>query len=581
MESRIPTPLLRVQDRLMNVLGGGLEHRAAIVEQMLVRDPKQAVAYWLQLGVSVGIATLGLALGSTAVVIAAMLVAPLMGPIIGLGMGLATGGPYLTLRAAVRVTLSVALVVAGSAAITLMLPFHELNAEIAARTIPTALDLLTAGFCALAGVYAAARPSSDTATTAAGTSIGISLVPPLCAAGFCYGTGQWSLGTGAMLLFLANMVAIVLVGTLGFVALGFNQVPIAELEAEDLDVDDHRSIVRPVARALARFYSWRAGGMLRVAMPFVLLALVYVPLRRALDEVTWQVRVRNEATAVLDGLDVEVVTSRMRVERHQVEASVVLIGRRGDAERVRALLDGELRRISGVAPSIEVRAVPDASAAATLQDVVPLTPLATNAPSVPPFAERMDDLHAEIRTAVSSRWPADAVGDPLAIDVEVTASDLGITVHHLGAPLEAAGTEVLERSLAEELDVAVTLMDAALPGTAVVADDTSAFVARIAPLVSSSRRFEAVRICVRAPPLPPTPLIDPPMDARGDDSAAADQRTAAGVAVSDPLRGAVTAMLAAHPRVTIMPGDAWALWFADRDCPAPTETPSAEANDGP
>jgi uncharacterized membrane protein len=55
---------------------------------------------------------------------------------------------------------SVVVVVAGAALITVLLPFHEMNAEISARTTPTALDLLTAAFCALAGVYATLRPGS-------------------------------------------------------------------------------------------------------------------------------------------------------------------------------------------------------------------------------------------------------------------------------------------------------------------------------------------------------------------------------------------------------------------------------------
>jgi uncharacterized hydrophobic protein (TIGR00271 family) len=113
---------------------------------MMRRDAREATSYWFQLVVAVGIATLGLVLGSTAVVIGAMLVAPLMGPIVHLGMGLATGSPYLVLRSGGRVVLSIAIATGSSALLTVFLPFHELNAEILARASPTALDLLTAGF---------------------------------------------------------------------------------------------------------------------------------------------------------------------------------------------------------------------------------------------------------------------------------------------------------------------------------------------------------------------------------------------------------------------------------------------------
>jgi uncharacterized hydrophobic protein (TIGR00271 family) len=180
---RLPRSVVRFQNRLSTLLGCAPNVRAPVVAAMLRRDASEATGYWLQLVVSIGIATLGLVLGSTAVIIGAMLIAPLMKPIVNLGMGLAVGSPFLVLRSGGRVALSVAAAISFSALLTRMLPFHELTAEISARTAPTALDLFAAAFCALAGVYASMRPSSDVAATAAGTSIGISLVPPLCASG--------------------------------------------------------------------------------------------------------------------------------------------------------------------------------------------------------------------------------------------------------------------------------------------------------------------------------------------------------------------------------------------------------------
>src|SRR5688572_13521671 len=98
----MPTRVLRrFQDRLGALLGCEPSAREGVVQAMLHRNPREATGYWLQLVVAVGIATLGLVLGSTAVVIAAMLVAPLMGPIVGLGMGLAVGSPFLVLRSTV------------------------------------------------------------------------------------------------------------------------------------------------------------------------------------------------------------------------------------------------------------------------------------------------------------------------------------------------------------------------------------------------------------------------------------------------------------------------------------------------
>ena len=72
------------QDHLLKLLGNRVESRSQVVLGMLRRDANESMSYWLQLVVSVGIATLGLVVGSAAVVIGAMLVAPLMGPIVAL-----------------------------------------------------------------------------------------------------------------------------------------------------------------------------------------------------------------------------------------------------------------------------------------------------------------------------------------------------------------------------------------------------------------------------------------------------------------------------------------------------------------
>ena len=112
-------------------------------------------------------------------------------------------------------------------------------------------------------------------------------------------------------------------GTIAFVALGFNQVPIAALEAEHMGRAGGEPVVRGISRVLAKVYAWRWGSWLRLLMPVVLLGVVYVPLRSALDEVTWQVQVRAAARRLVDDLDTEVVASRLRVERHQVDVSLV------------------------------------------------------------------------------------------------------------------------------------------------------------------------------------------------------------------------------------------------------------------
>ncbi len=363
-------PIANVQDRLAGLLGTTVEARPRLVLAMLQRSPAEATSYWLQLVVAVGIATLGLVVGSAAVVIGAMLVAPLMGPILGLALGLSTGSPFLVLRSGARILLSVFVAVAGAATITFLLPFHELNAEIAARTAPTVLDLITAAFCALAGVYASLRPGSETATTAAGTSIGISLVPPLCVSGYGFGTAMWPVAAGAALLFLTNLVAIVVVGTVIFVAAGFNRVEVTTLEREELDKNGGARVSRAVARRLSGLFESKFGPALRFLMPLALLAAVYVPLRQALDEVAWEVRVRAAVRGALAQESGRIVQSRLHVERRDIELAVVIVGSAAEAKRVEGKLVDEIRRTSGVPPRVRVLAVPDATAFAGLESAM-------------------------------------------------------------------------------------------------------------------------------------------------------------------------------------------------------------------
>ncbi len=88
---------------------------------------------------SAGIATLGLALNSPAVIIGAMLISPLMGPILASGLALAAGDFVLGTRAAVNLLLSCIVAILFAVILVTLLPFKEVTAEIAGRTQPNTL----------------------------------------------------------------------------------------------------------------------------------------------------------------------------------------------------------------------------------------------------------------------------------------------------------------------------------------------------------------------------------------------------------------------------------------------------------
>ncbi|HVU05512.1 MAG TPA: DUF389 domain-containing protein [Polyangiaceae bacterium] len=551
MKPVTPRLVVMLQDRLVHLLGSSADGRAPLVGGMLRRDASEATSYWLQLVVSIGIATLGLVVGSSAVVIGAMLVAPLMGPIVGLAMGLAAGSPFLVLRSAGRIGLSVVVGIGGAASITLLLPFHELNAEISARASPTVLDLITAGFCALAGVYASLRPGSDTAATAAGTSIGISLVPPLCASGYGLGTAAWPIAGGAALLFLTNLVAIVVVGTVSFVAAGFNRVDVVSLERDELAKEGAGSpIARSLARRLSRQFESRWGPVLRFLMPFVLLAAVYVPLRRALDEVAWQVRVRSAIREAIAREQSHVIENRVRVEHHEVEVVVVLLGSTEDANTTRTRMDATIRQASGVRPRLEIFAVPDAASFAGLESTLLTSQVAAApvAPPPPPPDEPIDAARAKIRTVVEGLWPATAAGEALVIDVGTAESGpLRIRVVHIGAALGADGAEMLERSIESGLGRKARLVDVAVPsGELTRADGDLALVAKVSAAVRATAGVPAVSVCVVRPATPSPGASSSPADLE--------------------LARALDEALAGDPRVRRTDGRSWSIRFVRGGC---------------
>ena len=507
------------QRRGAAALGASSGQRGRTVLAMLESNARRAPGYWIQLTLALGIATLGLILDSTAVVIGAMLVSPLMGPIVELGMGFAVGSSLLTLRAAFRVVRSVLLVVAGAALVTRVLPFHEVTGEIAARTTPTALDLMVAVCCALTAAYTTVRTAADTTAAAAGTAIGIALVPPLCVVGYGLGTGAGDVATGAALLFTANFSAIVVLTVLTFLLLGYNAVDAAQLEAHVLAHAPRREerAVAWVHRALGAVFGSRYGLVIRLGVPAVFLGLVAVPLARALDEVTWEVRARGAIRRLLAADAPRAVETSVTVAHHHVTLRLVIVGASTTAahlaERLRARIAA---RLGGSAPDVTVTAVADARSLAALSRTAP-DPAATppSARPEPPVA----DLHAHVAAALAARWPAAAVGPIVAWDAVVRgatgdsasgvtgapAPSVEITVRYIGLPVGAGGEAMLASALAGDLGAPTRITTVAMPRDPIVAPrrEPTRWLRAVRPVLADVAETPGVWACVDEPARPP------------------------------------------------------------------------------
>jgi len=179
-------------------------------------------AFWTMLVLSGVIATAGVLSDSTATVIGAMIIAPLATPIMGIALGVAKTTPGAAGRSGRFVLGGAAIVVLTGALFSLGLPesFDLLgNSQISGRTSPGILDLIAAIATGFAGAVAMAR--RDVAAVLPGVAIAISLVPPLAVVGVCLGQGAVALALGALLLFVSNLLALVLAGSLVFAVLGY------------------------------------------------------------------------------------------------------------------------------------------------------------------------------------------------------------------------------------------------------------------------------------------------------------------------------------------------------------------------
>lgn len=154
------------------------------------------------------IASLGLNVNSTAVVIGAMLVSPLMGPIMGLGLGMAINDLQLLKKAVTNYAFALGVGLTTSTVFFLLSPLNEASSEILARTSPTIYDVLIALFGGFAGILA--MSSRQKGNVIPGVAIATALMPPLCTAG--YGIANWNLTYlfGAFYLFVINTVFIAL-----------------------------------------------------------------------------------------------------------------------------------------------------------------------------------------------------------------------------------------------------------------------------------------------------------------------------------------------------------------------------------
>ena len=312
------------------------QDRAELVDRLSFEggDERTRLARFLALMAFASVlASLGVIVDSTAIVIGAMLVAPLMTPLMAASLSLAVGWPRRAGRAAlvavVGALLAVAIGVVVGAAIPLPLGLAA-NPQVVSRTAPSLIDLAVALAAGGAGAFALAR--RDVADALPGVAIAIALVPPLTVVGITLQAGELVLAAGATLLFATNVTSILVAGAVVFVLTG---------------VVPARRLGDPSARRTVR--------MVAVVLFVPIIGGLVLSGQRLIVADTEEQRAREAAAAWLEDR-----TPELRLDRVTVGSRVVTLEVTGTVDDLPSVdpLASEVSRAVGRALDVRVEVTP-------------------------------------------------------------------------------------------------------------------------------------------------------------------------------------------------------------------------------
>ena len=186
-------------------LNKGEEERDKVLDNVVSNTSFRGSNLWI-LACAIVVASIGLNVNSTAVIIGAMLISPLMGPIVGAGFGLGIFDFALLRKSLKNLLIATVVSLTVSTIYFYLSPFKEAQSELLSRTAPNIYDILIAFFGGLVGVIAITRVEKGNPIP--GVAIATALMPPLCTAGYGLAIGNFKFFFGALYLYAINCVFI-------------------------------------------------------------------------------------------------------------------------------------------------------------------------------------------------------------------------------------------------------------------------------------------------------------------------------------------------------------------------------------
>ena len=173
--------------------------------------------YMAMVVLSTIVAAIGLYYNSVAIIIGAMVIAPLLGPNVALSLGTTLGDLSLLRHGLLTSLAGIAVAMVLSVAIGVLLQVNTATPEIASRSGVGFGDIAVALASGSAGALAF---TTGVSATLIGVMVAVALLPPLVTAGLLLGGGHPTLATGALSLFLVNLICVNLAGVTTFLLQG-------------------------------------------------------------------------------------------------------------------------------------------------------------------------------------------------------------------------------------------------------------------------------------------------------------------------------------------------------------------------
>lgn len=223
------------------------DHKALVVRKLMQSSTPDFDFLYLT-GLSVLMATLGLLIGSPAIVIGSMLIAPILYPVLGIALGLVMSNASVLGRSVLSLTRAFAIGLGLAVVATLL--FGEtgnMTAEILLRADSSLISMMVAIVAGLAVSYALAQP--EWSETLPGIAISVALIPPLAVVGIGIAWLDVTLITGSLLLLAVNVAGIVFAAMVSFSLMNLHEkhnIAESTIKKEDVRVQEEEAAIKEI-----------------------------------------------------------------------------------------------------------------------------------------------------------------------------------------------------------------------------------------------------------------------------------------------------------------------------------------------